>query len=355
MIGKTELRIAVLSLIAACGTTSPDPLAPRTFELGPFALAPGQEMTDLCVAVTLHNDAPIYVNSIEMAGDVGIHHSNWFWVANGAFDSFPEGAFSCSAGDGTKPFDQQAATVFGGVLFAQSTQATHEVQAFPPGAAIQIAPHARIIANVHLLNASDNPLSVPVALTITPIAATDVTSLMAGMSMENFAIALPPQQMSRFTVECDLTQAWQDLYTSGLVASDHVDFKIYHALAHYHALGTALTFDAIRDSDGGVDTIWSTESRIGDELGGMLDPPFDMTGHSKVRLSCSYDNTTGGTITWGNGGAEMCIAFAYTDSTRVWTAGVVTEGDPGPSVTNAGIIDFTAPSCTVVSVDAQRL
>ena len=40
-------------------------------------------------------------------------------------------------------------------LFAQSTQATHEVQQFPPGVAIVIPAHSRIVAGTHLLNTGD--------------------------------------------------------------------------------------------------------------------------------------------------------------------------------------------------------
>jgi hypothetical protein len=90
---------------------------------------------------------------------------------------------------------------------------------------------------------------------------------------------------------------------------------------------------------------------IGDEMGGMLAPAFDMTGHSKVRLTCAYDNPGTNTVTWGNAAGEMCVAFAYTDSTAVWTAGVVDEGNPGPSVMDNGVRVFTAPQCSVIDAD----
>jgi len=354
MIGKTQLLVLALAA-AGCGTDFQAEPAPRTFQFGPFQLASGQEDTDLCVAVSLHNDEPIYVNAAQIAGAPGIHHSNWFWVPdNDAFD-FPEGSWSCSTGGGTgHPFDQSAAAVFGGVLMAQSTQVYNEVQQFPEGAAIYIPPHSRIVADIHLFNASDSAVTVPVALTIMPIWGFEVHTQLAGFSMEDMSLALPPNVASSFTVECDFTQAWQNLYQQGDVDSPQVDFQIYHALAHYHQWGTGLQFEALRDSDGGADMIWSTSSGIGDHLGGVLDPPFDLTGHSKLRLTCDYENNTASTISWGNAGGEMCIAFAFTNSTRVWTAGVVTQGDPGPSVTQGGVTAFTAPSCTVTSVDGQH-
>lgn len=353
MIRKPELRALACAAAAACGASDPTP--PTTFEFGPFTLAPGDELPDLCVAATLHNTEPIYVNSAELAGATGIHHSNWFWVPDTGAFNFPEGAFACSdGGSAGHPFDQAIAAAFGGVLFAQSTQATHEVQAFPPGAAIRIPPHARIVASLHLVNATDAPLEVPLALTLAPLAERDVTKLMVGFAIENEALALPPHARSRFTVECDLTATWAALYAKGQVASDHVDFKLYHALAHYHALGTALTFEAIRD-DGTTDTIWSTANRIGDEMGSMLDPPFDLSGHAKLRLGCTFDNPSDATIGWGNANGEMCIAFAFSDSNLVWNAGVfATDADPGPSVDDGGVISYTTPGCQIVTADATR-
>ena len=350
---RAVLAAACLAL-AACGTdfVVPQPLA---FHFGPFSLGANEENADLCVAVTLHNDQPIYVNAAKIDGAPGIHHSNWVWVPDNNAFAFPEGAWKCSDGGGIgHGFDQAAAADFGGVLMAQSTQVLHEDQRFPAGAAIEIAPHARIVASIHLVNPSDAATQVPLTLTLTPIAATNVTKVLAGFAIEDESLALPPGRPSRFTVECDLSDAWHKLYASGLVDSPQIDFKIYHALSHYHGMGTGLELDAIRDSDGGVDPIWQTQTGIGDHLGGMLDPPFDMAGHSKLRLSCDYYNPSSATVGWGNADGEMCIAFAFTDSTRQWTAGQIAQNDPGPSTMDGSTVVFTAPTCSVATVDAEH-
>jgi len=344
-----------LLLVAACGAEPVDPTAARTFEFGPFAMQPGEELTDLCVAATLDNDEPMYINAVEMNGALGIHHSNWFWVPDNLAFNFPDGAWNCSDGGGVgHPFTQEAAGFFGGVLFAQSTQATHEVQAFPTGAAIRVPPHSRVIATVHLLNLGDDSLTVPLSLTLRPIAEQDAEKVLVGFVMMNESIALPPLKASKFTVECDLAPQWKMLYDQGRVASETIDIKLYHALSHYHSLGTGLTFEALRDGDGGGEMVWETNTRIGgDKLGGMLDPPFDLAGHSKLRFSCSFDNTRDTTVTWGNGDGEMCIMFGFSDSPYVWSAGVVTGGNPGPSAEVNGVTEFTATGCTVLAVEAK--
>jgi hypothetical protein len=343
MIGKTELSLC-LALAAVTGCTDADPTAPRTLAFGPFPLDAGQELTDTCVSVTLHNEQPIYISSIELQTTTGVHHSNWFWVPDHMYDQGPDGVWNCSE----RGFNEGIAGLFGGVMFAQSTQATHEVQEFPAGAVIKIPRHAKIAAGLHLLNPGDSPISVPLAITIHPIAEADVTTVLAGAAFQNQSIQIPPHATSRFTVECDLGPRHQALF------GRPIDFKFFHALPHYHALGTAMTFEAIRDSDGGADMIWSTASRIGDNLGGKLDPPFDMTGHSRLRFSCTFDNPRDTTVGWGLGDQEMCIMFTFTDSTYTWEAGIATPESPGQGVTANGIIDFTSSTCPVLVSDATH-
>jgi hypothetical protein len=344
MIRKTELSqwLGAALLFAACNNSA-NPTAPRELSFGPFALQPGQELTDLCVSVTLKNDEPIYVNSVELSSGPGVHHSNWFWVPEHVYPG-SDGAWSCAE----RGYNEAIAGLKGGVLFAMSTQATHEIQAFPNNAVIKIPPRSRIVAGVHLLDATDEPLSVPLDLTLFPIAEVDVSVVLAGLSFENQSIAIPPNQTSRFTLECDLSKRHQDLF------GRPVDFKIYYVLPHYHGLGTELTFEALRDSDGGADMVWKTTQRTGDNLGGPRDPLFDMTGHSKIRFSCTFENRRAATVGWGVGDQEMCIIVAYTDSTYTWAGGITSPEDPGPAVNNGGIFDFTGSACSVFTADASH-
>ena len=335
------MRLAILvAVVVGCGSDAID--GPRTLTFGPYSLAPGQEIVDQCVSATLHNDAPIYVNSVAFDSGPGFHHSNWFFVPE---DRFPgaDGTWPCA----DRNYDQIAAAAFGGVLFGQSTQSPHEVQQFPPGAAIVIPRHSKIVAGTHLLNGGDTALTVPLALTITPIPVGDVTIRLAAMSFEDAALGIPPHRASRFSVtECDLAGAHQR------ILGRPPDFSIYYGLAHYHALGTGLTIEAVRD-DGTASTIFATTQQIGSPLGGAIDPPFAIAGYTKLRFSCTFDNPGDATIVWGFGAQEMCVFLGYTDSTYSWAGGAVTEELPGPGVDTGSIIDFTH-ACDVYGVDATH-
>ena len=345
MIHKLELSIcAVLAAMAGCAAD--DPLAPRTYTFGPYPLEPGVEITDDCVSITLHNNEPIYVNQVELATNPGFHHSNWFWVPETQFAG-PDGTWSCNE----RHYSEAAAGVFGAVLFAQSTQALHEIQAFPVGAATKIPPHAKLVAGLHLLNASDEPVAPKIDLTITPIAADAVTADLHGFAFQNQTIQIPPHAKSRFTIECDLTKG---LGLGGMETTrPPPDFRIYHVLAHYHELGSGLTFEALRDTDGAPEMMFESRTRIGDALGSVLDPPFDLTGHAKIRFACEYDNPRDTTVGWGVGDQEMCIVFAFTDSPLVWSGGAPYAESPGPGVDNNGVIEFTH-SCITTSTDGTH-
>lgn len=339
-IGKTELSL-LAGIMAGCAG-DPVVVEPTTVAFGPFELAPGQELTDTCVSFTLHNEQPLFINSAELTTAAGVHHSNWFWVPEHVFNG-PDGTWKCADRDYSEP----TAGVLGGVLFAQSTQATHEVQAFPAGAVIHIPARARIIAGLHLLNPTDELRAVPLELTLRPIPEAEVTTVLAGLALQNESIALPPHRKSRFTTECDLAPQHQ------AVLGRPVDFKIYYALPHYHGLGTELTFEALRDGDADADTIWTTSGRIGDKLGGPLATPFDMTGHSKIRFSCTFDNPRDTTVRWGLGDQEMCIIVAYTDSQLTWGGGDLTR-DPGPGVDTGAVVDYMSSACQVISAMPER-
>ena len=318
-----------------------DPLMPRSFDFGPFDVAPGEEINGDCVQLTLHNDDYLYINAVELTTGPGFHHSNWMFVPEHVFAG-DDGTFTCTDRD----FSEPVAAIFGGVLFAQSTQAPHELQQFPAGVVIKIPPHSKIVSQIHLLNPSEAPLHITPTIVLTPIAEADVTTPLAGISFQDQALALPANLGSKFTVECDLTERHR-----ALLGRDP-DFKIYYALAHYHALGTALTVEAVK-ADGTAATVYTTSTHVGDVLGGPIDPPFDMTGYAKLRFSCEYFNPRSSVVGWGVGDQEMCIFLAFSDSTYNWGGGVNTEEPPGNPMMVGNTMTYQNP-CAVYATDATR-
>ncbi len=347
--------LLALVVAAACGGTNdgPAPDEPHPYSFGPFTVRADQEISDQCVQITLHNDTALFVNQVELQTGPGFHHSNWFFVpasdpATGTLGPFdgPDGTFTCR----DRGFDQAVAALKGGVLFAQSTQSQHDIQTFPPGAVIQIPAHSKLVSTIHLLNTSDQAVTLNPVITLVPILESAVTIKLAGVSFEDHALGLPPNKQSKFTVDCDLQPQWDLLRANGSVTAPAPDFKLYYALAHYHALGTGMSIEALAADDTTSSTIFETSAQIGDALGGTLDPPFSMNGNSHLRFSCDFYNNTANTVGWGIGDQEMCVFLAFSDSAYNWAGGALDNDPPGPG-TQVGNIMTYSHACSVYAVE----
>jgi len=331
-------RSVVVSALMLAACTGDDP---GTYPFGPFEIATHQEITQSCVQISLNNPEATFINSVELTTGPGFHHSNWFFVPETVFYG-DDGTFRCD----DRSFYEATAAALGGVLFAQSTQAPHEIQAFPPGIAIKIPPRSKIVAQLHLLNPGDAALRVSPTIKLTAIPPAEVATLLSGISFEDHALGLPSNQQSRFSVECDLAPLHQQIYQRA------PDFKLYYALAHYHTLGTRLDVEAIKP-DGTTATVFTTSHRAGDTLGGPIDPTFDMTGYTRLRLTCNYYNPRATTVGWGVGDQEMCVFLAFSDSLSNWGGGATDDEPPGdPTILDNGVMSYTS-GCGVFAIDAH--
>ena len=363
-------RLGALALVVAC-TSHPAGdgwTEKKTFEFGPFAVQPQQEVLNDCIQITLGNQEDVYINSIELTTGPGFHHSNWFIVPENVFPGphvvaaglpatddatsrADDGTYDCSITGDARYFDTAVAGFKGNVLFAQSTQDPDQIQQFPTGAAVKIPAHWKIVAQIHLLNPSDNVLNLSPKISLVPIPPAEVTTALAAVSLENNALGLPPNAQSSFTTDCDLMPAWSALYSAGQVASPTPNFKFYYAMAHYHALGTGMQIAALQADDTTSSMIFQTTAPIGGALGAQLDPLFDMTGFTHIRFTCDYYNTTANTVMYGNGGSEMCVFLAFTDAAYKFGGGetIVEPPQAPPTVVN-NVSEFTS-SCSVYSGD----
>ena len=339
----TSLRIAA-AIAAALGPAActSDGAQQHSYPFGPFDIAAHQEVVNTCVQITLHNDAPTYIQSVELTTGPGFHHSNWLFVPETAYPG-DDGAFRCS----DRAYNEAIAAAYGGVLFAQSTQDPHEVQAFPAGVAVKLPAHSKLIAQIHLLNPQDAALHLTPTIQLGSIPQADVATVLSAISFADEALGLPVHKDSQFTVDCDLAPLYNQRYQR------NPDFKIYYALAHYHALGTGLRLEAVRP-DGTATTMFTTDHRVGDSLGGPVDPTFDMTGYTRLRLSCDYTNPRDSVVGWGVGDQEMCVFLAFSDSPANWGGGAITPDAPGdPTLLGNGVMAYSH-ACNVFAFDAIR-
>ncbi len=262
----------------------------------------GGEVLGLCRSWTVGNATELYVNAVEIAQNESSHHSNWTFVPEDQFAG-PDGVWKCK----DRNYDQISAAVLGGVLYAQSTQAVHEVQKFPDGVVVKIPAHARIISDIHLLNTTSASISGKMTLTLYTLAAADVKVKLTPFHLDYQGLDIPPQATSRFTANCDVDASYQKMTKAPL------DMQIYYLLPHTHALGSRMFVDVAGGPNDGK-TLLDVTGTIGEARGRAFDPPVAMTGAKGFKYGCEFINPRTASIHWGFGDQEMCEALGFAAS-----------------------------------------
>ena len=305
-------------------------------EFPSFDLAPGDNVWGPCQSWTLNNDHPLWVHSVRMSSAGSFHHSNWMFVTDDMYAG-ADGTWDCS----TRSYDEITAGVAGGVLFAQSTQAANDLQAFPDGDAILVPAHARILGGVHLLNATTSNVHTAITFDIETYGDADVRVALQPLYIDYLPISLPPHQLSSAQTDCDLRAQYRRS-----TGHANLDFHIVYVLPHFHEMATDWALEVVGGPHDG-ESIYTHAGGVGDPLGMTLATPYAMDGASGVRMRCTYDNETSGTVHYGlSRTSEMCTMLAYTDG-PVKFANVVGDGTNvvGPVVD--GVQTNTGP-CSVI-------
>lgn len=318
---------------AATGTCTAIDGEPLSHDFEEFTTEPGEEVLALCQSWTLDNEEPLFVNTVELVQDEASHHSNWLFVPDSYFEG-PDGVWPCAE----REYHQTTAALYGGVLYAQSTQATHEVQKFPAGAVVRMPAHARVIGDVHLLNVTQETVTGHANLTLYTIDERDVSINLAPMHMTYDGLALPPQAHSRFGASCDLASAFADNGVS------RFDVTVYWLLPHTHALGRRMYVDVVGGELDGQHLL-DVGSMSGDPLGKFFDTPLPLPGATGLSFGCEFDNPTDEVVHWGFGDQEMCEFLGFADSGALFET-TIEEANPQPPEGDMQV--FTGPCDSLV-------
>ncbi|MGE0871293.1 MAG: hypothetical protein AB7P03_22220 [Kofleriaceae bacterium] len=306
----SRLCLFVAFGLAACGSDTSSQPQELSHDFPPVQISPEEGETEKwCQSWTLNNEEDIYVNSIAMQNDGYFHHSNWFWVPEGTYPG-PDGTWLCDE----RGYEQGAAAVTGGVVFAQSTQATDETLGFAPNAAFKIPAHSVIVGGLHLVNPSEEVATTSLSFQIKPIREDQAEIMLYPAAFTYYSLEIPPKAKSRFQGTCDFARDF----------GGPLDFNFYYMLPHYHSYGTGTNL--IAEMPNGPTSVFGSEGQIGEPKSKKLDPPFNTTGSSKLTFSCDYYNNTSEQIGWGNAGGEMCILVTWTDAPYMILAAVSMAG-----------------------------
>lgn len=303
---RSVLGALVFSLLlAGCGSESesgddgpgykpgagppPNAVGGFSIEFESTRLEPGDEITP-CWLFPLELQGPSrFINGAVLRTGKGMHHGN--------ITTRPK------TGEGVRPCDAEAIdgnegldiAQGGAVLFGSSTQVEgEEWRRFPNDMAYRIKDGFEIVARMHYLNTTAEPLDVAPSYEWFTIPEEDVTEELSPIFWAISKFEIPPNSEHTVSADCQFYKPMQ----------------IVEAMPHMHKLGTHFGASVV----GGPNDGFAFLDQKGYDPDGAIrafDPPVDLTGSDGVHFSCTWNNTFDKTIVEGIGDNEMCMLFGY--------------------------------------------
>jgi len=274
----------------------PPPHAVGGFEIQipELMLAPGEERTP-CWILPLEVTGPSrMVGGATLTVGPGMHHGNVVTRKKTG-----EGIRRCMANEGSAIQQVLDVANGGAVLFGSSTQLSgEEWQSFPDGMAYPIKDGYEIVARMHYLNASAQPIGVAPRYQWYTVDPSTVVHELAPFAWDFSDFEIPPGAEKTVRGECIFTDA----------------MHVVSVLPHMHKLGTAFRAGFL---GGPLDGQAFLDSPGFDPDRGVLqqyDPAIDLSQGGPgtgAWFSCTWKNTFDKTISYGIGDDEMCTLFGY--------------------------------------------
>jgi hypothetical protein len=227
----------------------------------------------LCGRVTVSED--LYFSATYPVNPVGTHHT-----AMSVLDkpNAPDGVTLCDASEvGRRSVGGSGVGTSGGKL--------------PAGFAMKAEGGSQLILNLHLFNTSAAPLKGRSGGLVETVLSSQVTTLVDGFTAGPIKLTVPPGPSVQ----------------TGVCTVEH-DYTILRILPHMHEMGRYMKVvakralgDEIVLYDGGYDFTHQYTYPI--------DPPLKLATGDRIEVACTYDNTTGEELHFGESSKdEMCLA-----------------------------------------------
>lgn len=254
--------------------------------VGDWDMEFGKETTK-CVVKRLDNADALWVSQIRTVMSAGSHHLIIYKSDETQEKTTP---FNCD------PFVQ---TLKGSTFPLMITQIREETLTFPNGVAFKFEPHQMIRLEAHYLNYfPDTTITAHADVHFDGIAAADVVAEANLLFYGNPDLAIP---------EGEYQTPWRWI---SVLPNTH----LFAITGHTHAFGTNVeiaTSSGVDDPGtsiypGDVPFTWS-EPPVE-----QFDPAMVFDGSQGFRYRCSWDNTSGGELDFGESATkEMCFLWAY--------------------------------------------
>lgn len=245
----------------------------QTLIEGAWEIPPGTEFYK-CVRLTVPVDT--YISDFKAIGPPGTHHT----VLSVGNPNAADGITTCDAGE------NHPSMIFGSGIGAAEFH-------FPATVGVKIPAGQQLLLNLHLFNVGETALvgtsGTEVKLSTAAEIVNEAESVLAGSVSINLQAGQEAEVVGNCTIEQDIT--------------------VLSVAPHMHQIGTHMKIEALR-ADGDM-MLHDEPYDFRDQKLYTLDP-FTMKAGDKVKVTCSYNNTTGETVRFGDSSnSEMCFGGFY--------------------------------------------
>lgn len=245
---------------------------------GDWTLAAGEEGY-FCVYTTVPRD--MYVKAFRPLIPLGTHHT----VVTRYEGTQPDGTVRCGVGTNGQSM------IYGSGVGSPDFE-------FPTGVGLHLTAGTRLLANLHLYNASDAPLSGRSGALIQEATAAEIQHeaeiVLAGPTA---TLAVPPG-MSTQQGNCSISN----------IASEPI--TVFALSQHMHKLGKSMRSVVTRGSEQIMlqDVPYNFENQTFQ----LKTPTVELRPGDTLTTYCTYDNTTGTTVRFGESSDdEMCFTDLF--------------------------------------------
>ena len=257
--------------------TLPDPPAPGVrVSSGEHMLAPGEETT-ICVFLNLPTTETLYVTGMEQANNGFAHH----FILFRAGSAFEPGVGECPGGLHITHPDVYPGTRDQGPFH------------MPPEVAMIFEPGQGMILQLHLLNITTEPQVAWLDMNLyggDPALTWQRAGIVGG---SDFDFQIPPRSVHTATQRCTVLGGG----------------NLFALMSHSHA--RTQSFDIGIVSGGNTEMVYSSPDWESPDVA-QFDPPRSISPGSAFEFSCTWQNDSDVTVTYGDSATdEMCIFFGF--------------------------------------------
>ena len=233
-----------------------------------------------CVRVTVPTE--MYITDIVAQAPLGTHHTVLSIAAGNA--AGPDGEEDCSVSTIGRP-----------MLYASGVGT--DPFSFPTGVGVKVAAGTQVHLNLHLYNAGDDPLANESAIWVKS-QPTPTPTIAEMVFAGKIAFSVSP--------------GTHDII-GGCTANQ--DFNLFAVWPHMHKLAVHSKFEVTHNpgtANQSVQVVWDAPYDFNDQKYYPQTPEVLVKAGDQIRVTCSYNNTTTGSVTFGDSSdKEMCFTGMY--------------------------------------------